>query len=479
VGDDGLAETIDALGPVHLRQLVARTRDAFAAHRDEIDALNVFPVPDGDTGTNLYLTARSAAEDSGDDPDPTSLARGALLGARGNSGVIFSQVLRAFAETIEERGDLDPPALAAALERAKRHAYEAVANPVEGTMLTTIRAAADAADETAGAGLADALRHVCTAVNEALARTPEQLDVLREAGVVDAGGRGFEVFCQELHSLVSGEPPPERQAPPPVVHRSAPVAARESGSLEYRFEVQYLLAADDRAAAPLRERLGLIGDSVVVVSGGDVLNVHVHTNDIGAAIEEGLEFGRPSRIQVTSFEDQIDGPDHTPEATGDAALGCVAVLPGSGLRELAESVGAAAIQAGGGDLPAVADLLAAVRDVGDALGLGADWFNVGPAGLVDFGLPPGLEDRVTVRQYDGLEVHLPGREDIVCFKLYAAVDQTERSKHFIDLRALRPSHEELLRAAMWTRTHDPSPGFRTELRRILALLGLEVGDHDL
>ena len=124
-------------------------------------------------------------------------------------------------------------------------------------------------------------------------------------------------------------------------------------------------------------------------------------------------------------------------------------------------------------------LSVAVRDVGEALGLGEAWLNTGPAGLIDFGLPPGLEERVTVRSYGALEVHLPDREDLVCFKLYAAVDQGERSKHFADLVALAPSPSELLNAGRWTRTHDPSPGFLGELRRILGLLGVVVSDGGL
>jgi hypothetical protein len=123
-------------------------------------------------------------------------------------------------------------------------------------------------------------------------------------------------------------------------------------------------------------------------------------------------------------------------------------------------------------------LTTAVREVGDALGLGDSWFNTGPAGLIEFGLPAGLEERVTVLTYGGLEVHLPAKEDLVCFKLYAAVDQGERSKHFADLRALSPTRGQLLNAASWSRTHDPSTAFLGELRRILSLLGVEVSDGD-
>jgi hypothetical protein len=124
-------------------------------------------------------------------------------------------------------------------------------------------------------------------------------------------------------------------------------------------------------------------------------------------------------------------------------------------------------------------LAEAVREVGDALGLGAAWFNSGPAGLIDFGLPEGLAHRVQVRTYGGLEVHLPAREDLICFKLYAAVDQGERSKHFTDLQALDPTTEQLVTAARWTRTQDPSPGFLGELRRILELVDQAAADADL
>jgi hypothetical protein len=124
-------------------------------------------------------------------------------------------------------------------------------------------------------------------------------------------------------------------------------------------------------------------------------------------------------------------------------------------------------------------LVAAARQVGDALGIGEAWLNCGPTGLIDFGLPPGLEERVTVRRYGALEVHVPAREDLICFKLYAAVDQGERSKHFGDLRGMTPTPQELLTAARWTRTHDPSPGFLAELRRILALLGVAGEDVDV
>lgn len=361
-------ESLGRLVADDLPELFERVRDAFAAHRHEIDELNVFPVPDGDTGTNLLLTIRSALDEArgpdGDgDPSPGALVRGAVMSARGNSGVILSQVLRGLIETLEERGPLGCQGLAVALERSEERAYAAVADPVEGTMLTAIRAAATRAREVRGAdgGLGQMSREVLEAVGEAVRRTPEQLEVLRDAGVVDAGARGFEVFWEALHHLVTGAPPRERGEPPALVRREGPVADREQGSLEFRYEVQYVLDASEEHAPELRERLEALGDSVVVSGQEDVLNVHVHTNDIGGAIEEGLEFGRPSRIEVTSFADQISAHGETgedpPADEVPAAIGCVAVLPGEGLRTLAEEHGVVTADGAAGDLPSVAVLL--------------------------------------------------------------------------------------------------------------------------
>lgn len=363
-------EPVDRVSADHLPELFERVRDAFAAHRREIDDLNVFPVPDGDTGTNLLLTVRSALDEARDPPEedavalsPRALARGVVRSARGNSGVILSQVLRGLIETIEERGPIGCGGLVVALERAEEHAYAAVAEPVEGTMLTAVRVAADRASEAEGhaAGLPELSQHVLDAIRAAVRRTTQQLDVLRDAGVVDAGARGFEVFWEAFHHLVTGRPPPEVDEPPVLIPRDGPVADREGGSLEFRYEVQYLLDATEDDAPHLRDQLGTLGDSVVVSGQADLLNVHVHTNDIGGAIEAGLAFGRPSRIQVTSFVDQIAShgqPDGHGAAGSEApAIGCVAVLPGPGLRMLAEEHGIVTADGAAGDLPSVATLL--------------------------------------------------------------------------------------------------------------------------
>ena len=344
-----------------LPSLLDRVHASLCVHRETIDELNVFPVPDGDTGTNMTLTVRSGLEelrDTGRAPGAElsrAVIRGAVRGARGNSGVILSQVVRAVVEVITGHRQVDATLYAEALRRARDLAYEAVAEPVEGTILTVIGAAADAATYAAeqGATLVEASARVCEVTAEAVQRTREQLDVLREAGVVDAGALGFEVLIGAVHGHLTGEEPPLDDA----VTQPLPAGRAQhdgcAASPLHPFEVQYLLDADDDAAGPLRERLEHLGDSVVVVAAGGLLNVHVHTAHVGPAIEEGLVFGTPSSIEVTHFGDQIAAR----QAERAAQVGVVAVVDGTGLRRLAAAAGATVVRGTAGDLPSVADLV--------------------------------------------------------------------------------------------------------------------------
>lgn len=353
------------LAVTELPALLDRVHAALTARRDAIDELNVFPVPDGDTGTNMTLTVRAglealrAAADAPPDRQAAAVIRGAIRGARGNSGVILSQVVRAVVEVVSSERVVDAEVYARALGRARALAYEAVAEPVEGTILTVIAAAADEASDAAADGddLVTTSGRVVAATRDAVERTPDQLAVLREAGVVDAGARGFEVLVSAVHGHLTGEDPPTVEETPRAPTHAA---AACHGELSHRFEVQYLLDADDADAAPLRRRLELLGDSVVVVAAGGLLNVHVHTDDVGAAIEEGLRFGRPTDIEVTHFADQIAANRASRPAR---TVGAVAVLHGDGLTELARQAGAVVVTGRAGALPSVADLLNAVGTV--------------------------------------------------------------------------------------------------------------------
>ncbi|MFJ8077883.1 DAK2 domain-containing protein [Streptomyces sp. NPDC096176] len=334
--------------------------EALGREREEIDAINVYPVADGDTGTNLYLTVESAAQaveavfaahETGDfAPAPAdvirAMAHGALIGARGNSGTILAQLLRGMAERI---GDGDH--LAGALRRAAELARQAVAHPVEGTILSVAGAAADAAESSP----ADPLRAAYAGAREALEATPRQLAVLDRAGVVDAGGSGLVIVLGALVQAVFGETP-VTPAPRTGPRPAAPDAGRPCADGGPAFEVIYLLEADDDAVARLRARLDGLGDSLVVVGGDGLWNVHVHVDDAGAAVEAGMEAGRPYRIRITHFDSAAD-----PAPREQAQRAVVAVVQGEGLADLCCQAGATTVLARPGEPPASGELVEAIR----------------------------------------------------------------------------------------------------------------------
>ncbi|WP_058046452.1 DAK2 domain-containing protein [Streptomyces roseifaciens] len=388
-----------------VRTWCALALDALGRAREEIDAINVYPVPDGDTGTNLYLTAESAARavdavfdghaTTGPASRPTlpdavrAMAHGALIGARGNSGTILAQLLRGMAEVLAGGGEPRPapsrtgrPAadaelLRRALLRAVESAYEGVARPVEGTILTVAAAAADAAAAAQGDGAAVA-RAADEAARSALAMTPGQLDALGRAGVVDAGGLGLVEVIGALARTLSGEayprgtrawtrPVPVAPQPPAPAEGPVPCPATAPGGASPAFEVIYLLDADDTAVPRLRTRLDALGDSLVVVGGDGLWNVHVHVDDAGAAVEAGIEAGRPHRIRITHFagaaaEVAAAAPAGDPGRTREPAQrAVVAVVPGEGLAGLCTDAGATVVAARPGEPPASGELVDAIR----------------------------------------------------------------------------------------------------------------------
>ncbi|AXE88907.1 DAK2 domain-containing protein [Streptomyces sp. Go-475] len=448
--------------------------------REEIDAINVYPVADGDTGTNLYLTLESAvaaveavfvghaagspgAEGPGP-KEPTladaarAMAHGALIGARGNSGTILAQLLRGMAQVLADGASVqadgasvhaDGQGLRLALRHAADSARQAVAHPVEGTVLTVASAAADAADAAGGAesDCGNVARAAYEGAREALAATPDQLPVLERAGVVDAGGRGLVAVLGALVETFTGERPrgpvtsagrvpgargsgpgagpgagagepagaharvepaeslaepvpactgadsaagPGRGGAGPVPACVDPgdgagsAAAPGQGGAESlpacadpgdgvdsvtapgrdgpAFEVIYLLEAEDDTVARLRERLDGLGDSLVVVGGDGLWNVHVHVDDAGAAVEAGIEAGRPYRIRITHFgagDVHTTGAERPPRERAQRAV--VAVVPGEGLAGLYTEAGATTVLARPGEPPASGELVQAVR----------------------------------------------------------------------------------------------------------------------
>ncbi|MYH72779.1 MAG: DAK2 domain-containing protein [Acidimicrobiia bacterium] len=367
--------TADRLGADGLRATMEWFRDALALHRDVINQLNVYPVPDGDTGTNMALTLETvvtevSAAGEGMNEVCHAISHGSLMGARGNSGVILSQILRGLAETVATAGHVDPPVLAGALKQASAAADEAVSTPVEGTILTVVRdvatAAADAVDQGVD-GLIQMVEGCQQAGRASLDRTPELLPQLARANVVDAGGAGFLLFLDALATAMDGRPLPD----PPPVDPTAGVGAAVAGADDphgvdddadgTRYEVMFFLEAEDDRIGQFRSAWEDLGDSIVVVGGDGLWNCHIHSNDIGGSIEAGIGVGRPFDIRVTDLFEQVEHVESLMESATAAEIGgtvttvegdpvrtaVVAVSVGAGVRRIFESLGVRAVIAGG------------------------------------------------------------------------------------------------------------------------------------
>jgi fatty acid kinase len=387
----------DVFTAADARHWALLTRAALAARRTEIDDLNVFPVPDGDTGTNLYLTFDGAIDDvvaaheaegvlgeASLVQECRSLRRAILLSARGNSGVIAGQIVRGLCDEVLEHDAeaVDAPLLAACFERGATAARAAVAHPQEGTILTVADAAAAAARRAAdhGGDLARVCSAAVEAAREALARTPEQLPALARAGVVDAGGAGCVLMLESFHRVITGSWTGTDEgllsAGPTLRRREewrtsgAGARSADSGPDPLdddapsspegpAFEVMYLLTGTTAdAVATLTGTLDGLGDSLLVVGGPDLWNVHVHVDDAGAAVEAGITAGRPERIRITHLHSQVAAREET------GAVGVVACAPGPGVAGLLREAGAVVVESAPGRRASARHLLEAAHSTG-------------------------------------------------------------------------------------------------------------------
>ena len=391
---------LEQLGPDALRHTLVTYRDTLKRHQADINKLNVYPVPDGDTGTNMMRTLDAVVAELEKHPgalDETcnAISHGSLMGARGNSGVILSQILRGLSATMKSAREHGAPKVAEALKAASVAAYESVLKPIEGTILTVVRETADAAMRAAGDGatLAAMLRVARAAGRESLANTPELLPVLKDAGVVDAGGAGFLLFLDSALHVVDGEPLPEPEniSGPNTEQLIAVMKRGEADGTvdvsELRYEVMFLLEIDDTKSNAFKQKWGEIGDSIVVVGGEGLYNCHIHTNDIGAAIEAPIALGgRPHQIRVTDLFEEVAeehekreaqlGSPHGAEAATlggkpnfrthaalpEVTCAVVAVASGDGIAELFGNLGVHGVVTGGQTLnPSTQELLDAVE----------------------------------------------------------------------------------------------------------------------
>jgi DAK2 domain fusion protein YloV len=362
---EDVVETLERLSSVELRSAMSAYADVLRRHRARLNRLNVYPVPDADTGTNLSLTVASVVDELRNATDMRSVAGaisdGALMGARGISGVILAAMLRAMAARLGSSETAGSEDLADALAAASAAGDEAIQDPVEGTILTVARAAATGARSAATDGLVAVLEAARSAAEIALEQTPELLPALEAAGVVDAGGSGFVLLIDALLHVVDRRPLPEPEAivEPSMAPRHSDTPAAEG---DRRYEVACRLKAPREAIPALREAWARVGGAVVVVGGDGEWTCHLHTDDAAAAIEVAVGFGRPRDVRVTDLVLQVVEERGLPvEELDSPRTAAVAVGAGDGVRSLFRSLGARVVTGGRSLAPSVAELLDAVE----------------------------------------------------------------------------------------------------------------------
>jgi len=364
---------LETLDPKNLANLMHCFRDALQDHKESLNSLNVYPVPDGDTGSNMAATLNSVVSEINsleENPELENIieaiSHGSLMGARGNSGVIISQILRGFVSEIKSasRKTVDANLFSEALNTAATAAYEAVGNPVEGTILTVVRETAEAAEKAVSeeSDLLPVAEIAREAAKRSLDSTPELLPVLARAGVVDAGGSGFLLMLDSLLHVLDDRPMPEPEVVTVSVDALILDVRDETSNSGTRYEVMYFLEAPDDLISDFKKAWSGIGDSIVVVGGENIWNCHVHTNNIGAAVEAGISVGRPYDIRVTDLFEEVAENHHDHEIADPVGCSVIAVTNGDGIGEIFRSLGATRIVNGGQSMnPSTADLLEAAE----------------------------------------------------------------------------------------------------------------------
>ena len=364
---------LETLDSKNLANLMYCFRDALQDHKESLNSLNVYPVPDGDTGSNMVATLNSVVseiESLEENPELENIieaiSHGSLMGARGNSGVIISQILRGFVSEIKSasRKTIDANLFSEALSAASSAAYEAVGNPVEGTILTVVRETAEAAEKATSeeSDLLPVAEIAREAAKHSLDSTPELLPVLARAGVVDAGGSGFLLMMDSLLHVIDDRSMPEPEVVTVSVDSLILDVHDETSNSGTRYEVMYFLEAPDDLIPDFKKAWSEIGDSIVVVGGENIWNCHVHTNNIGAAVEAGISVGKPYEIRVTDLFEEVAENHHDHDFADPVGCSVIAVANGDGIGEIFRSLGATRIVKGGQSMnPSTADLLEAVE----------------------------------------------------------------------------------------------------------------------
>ena len=367
---------VSSLAGQDLREMFSAATSWLEKSSADIDALNVFPVPDGDTGTNMMLTMRSTMEEAYRAPDHSAagvahaMAKGALMGARGNSGVILSQIWRGLAQGLDDKESFDASDLAVALKQSAATAYKAVSNPVEGTMLTVIKDAAKAAEAQIKKGNEDiisVLEATVNAAGESVARTPTLLKVLKDAGVVDAGGQGLYTILEGALRYLKGETEAMRLRKPQIIvseiHATTPVTFGPVEEVPYGYCTEFLLKGEKLEPEILRKRLEKKGESLMVVGDDSAVRIHIHTLTPGHIVDLATKLGTLHQVSIRNMDEQHqDFLEMQKERLPTTDTAVIAVVSGDGLTDVFGSLGAAAVIPGGQTMnPSTKDILQAVE----------------------------------------------------------------------------------------------------------------------
>jgi DAK2 domain fusion protein YloV len=360
-------------------KMVIHANNMLEEQKEIVNALNVFPVPDGDTGTNMSMTFRSAVMETkkydGNSIGEVSklVARGALMGARGNSGVILSQILRGIAKGLEHKTQVDAKEFSEALTEGVNAAYKAVMKPTEGTILTVIRAAGESASKSVADDLGGLLEEVCSYSLIILNKTPEMLPVLKKAKVVDAGGKGLLILLEGMRDVLLNDI--ETVEIRDVKKEAVPAEILDQGEVEqeikYGYCTEFFIKSKDADLELFKDKLEKIGDSIIVVGSDDIVKVHVHTNEPGYILSEALKLGELSKIKIDNMREQhrsiiggqgSDMAGESEEVGEKKKYAFVSVAMGAGLKNIFEDLGVDTVIEGGQTMnPSTQDILNAVQ----------------------------------------------------------------------------------------------------------------------
>jgi len=368
---------VDSVDGQRLREMFAAATSWLEKSSTEIDALNVFPVPDGDTGTNMLLTMRSVMEEAYRAPDRSAsavsqaMAKGALMGARGNSGVILSQIMRGLSQGLADKEAFVAADLAHALQQAAETAYKGISNPVEGTILTVVKDAAAAAQAKAsddGGDLAAVMEATVTAAGESVANTPSLLQVLMDAGVVDAGGQGLYTILEGAFRYLTGEAEELQFRKPQIIvseltHGARVPQAIAADEVPYGYCTEFLLKGEKLAPDSIRKHLEKKGESLIVVGDDSAVRIHIHTLDPGNVLHYTTSLGTVHQVNIRNMDEQHhDWLEIQKERMPATDTAIIAVASGDGLTDVFTSLGASAVVTGGQTMnPSTKELLQAVE----------------------------------------------------------------------------------------------------------------------